>query len=80
MIDLCDRNHEGLVVKLWYQEPDEITITVRDERNGENFALEVDPRDALDAYYHPFAYRDREARVGVLAEGDAKRNNGDCLP
>jgi hypothetical protein len=72
MIDLCDRNHEGLVVKLWYQEPDEITITVRDERSGENFAIEVAPSEAIDAYYHPFAYRDRAERACLLAEGNAK--------
>lgn len=54
---LCERMIDGLVVKLWYQEPDEITVTVRDDKKGENFALEPPASKALDAYYHPYAYR-----------------------
>lgn len=78
MICLCDREIDGLVVKLWEMNR-EITITVRDERNGDNFAFEVEPEFALDAYYHPFAYRaraERTSNVPVTVDNDF---GGNCL-
>jgi hypothetical protein len=62
---LCERESNGLVVKLWEQFG-EITITVRDDK-GDNFAFEIEPSKSIDAFYHPFAYRARADRLGVSA-------------
>jgi hypothetical protein len=59
---LCERIIDGLVVKLW-ELSGEITITVKDDKTGENFAIEVKPQNAIDAFYHPFAYKARAERV-----------------
>lgn len=56
MICLCDREADRVVVKLWEQYG-EITVTVRDDKTGEHFVLKPSPDKALDAFYHPFAYR-----------------------
>lgn len=69
MICLCERIIDGLVVKLW-EESGRITITVSDVREDENFGIEVEPDKALDAFYHPFAYKAR-------AEGTDRPS--DCL-
>ena len=36
-----------------------VTVSVFDERTNNGFELEVDSRDALDAFNHPFAYAAR---------------------
>lgn len=62
---MCQRADNGLTVKLWILEGNPPTVTVKDERTGENFAIECQPQEALDCYYHPFAYRARaEASCG----------------
>lgn len=59
MVCLMERESSGIVVKLWEQDG-EVTVTVKDEKTGDNFVVTPDPSKALDAYYHPFAYRSEE--------------------
>jgi hypothetical protein len=56
--ELDRRSGYGLDVKLvWEPETNCVFVGVIDQHDGDEFALEVDPADALDAFYHPFAYK-----------------------
>lgn len=58
--ELAHRTSEGIQVYLfWNQLSDRVTLCVVDERTNNGFELEVDGRDALDAFNHPFAYAAR---------------------
>jgi hypothetical protein len=55
--ELDQRTSDGIEVKLlWSAETDRVWIDVCDSREGASFELEVDPRDALEAFRHPYAY------------------------
>jgi hypothetical protein len=58
--ELAHRTSEGIHVYLfWNQLSGRVTVRVFDERTNNGFELEVDSRDALDAFNHPFAYAAR---------------------
>jgi hypothetical protein len=58
--ELAHRTSEGIhVYLLWNQLSSRVTVRVFDERTNNGFELEVDGRDALDAFNHPFAYAAR---------------------
>ena len=72
--ELAHRVNEGVDVTLvWVHGNgvDEAVVSVYDTREGTYFELTVEPARALDAYRHPFAYRDvtrvsyRESRVAA---------------
>jgi hypothetical protein len=55
--ELAARESDGLyVLLLWHPREDAITVSVDDDRLGDGFQLAVPPDQALDAFYHPFAY------------------------
>ena len=55
--ELACRAGDGLrVVLLWRQADNRLTVTVSDSRTGESFALPARPQNALEVFYHPFAY------------------------
>jgi hypothetical protein len=55
--ELASRGGDGINVSLyWHERTNRITVKVYDARLDEAFELDVDGRDALDAYRHPFAY------------------------
>ena len=41
---------------LWDPETNRVELDVRDLSTGVGFQLEVAPGDAMDAFYHPYAY------------------------
>ena len=41
---------------LWHPADDAVTVRVEDLRTGVRIEMEVDQRDALAAFKHPFAY------------------------
>jgi len=47
------------VLLLWYPEGDQVELAVRDVATGTGCQIEVAPADAIDAFYHPFAYAGR---------------------
>jgi len=49
------------VLLLWHPDVDWVEVAVRDSRTGVEFQIDVPPADALDAYYHPYAYAARLA-------------------
>jgi hypothetical protein len=54
------------VLLLWYPETERIELSVRDVATGAGADVDVAPGNAIDAFYHPFAYlagRERSARV-----------------
>ena len=44
------------VLLIWNRETDELVVSVSDVASGDAFALDVDSANALDAFYHPYAY------------------------
>jgi hypothetical protein len=58
--ELAHRTSDGIDVYLLWNEPSSrVTVRVFDERTNNGFELEVDSRDALDAFNHPFVYAAR---------------------
>ena len=57
------------VLLLWYPEGDRVELAVRNLATGVGCQIEVAPGDAIDAFYHPFAYAARcECSEGVNRE------------
>ena len=55
--ELAYRSGDGVeVVLLWCRDDDRLTVAVSDTRTGLSFELPAKPDNALDVYYHPFAY------------------------
>lgn len=44
------------VALLWEAGTDRVFVAVTDERTDERLHVPVDAADALDAFYHPYAY------------------------
>jgi hypothetical protein len=59
LVDLAHRTGDGFAVTLiWDREGDgNLWVSVFHEDTGEEFAVEAAAHNALDVYYHPFAYR-----------------------
>jgi hypothetical protein len=55
--ELAYRRNGALdIFLLWHPADDVVTVRVEDLRTGVRIELEVDQRDALAAFKHPFAY------------------------
>jgi hypothetical protein len=52
------------VFLLWHPESNWVELAVRDLATDVSFHLEVAPADAVDAFYHPYAYAARPKRSG----------------
>jgi hypothetical protein len=57
-VELAERTSEGFAVSLfWDRDRDgRLWVSVLHEDSGEAFALDAAPDNALDVFYHPFAY------------------------
>ncbi len=68
-VELADRAGDGLDIRLlWNRADGRIKVTVTRVEAGRTAELRVAPEDALDAFHHPFAYREPEPeRVPVPA-------------
>lgn len=74
--ELAQRLAGGVeVLLLWYPDVDSVEVSLRDTVTGAGFQIEVEPADAIQAFYHPYAYA-----VGPVAHRDsehgAKREDG----
>jgi len=75
--ELDFRSYDGLeVALLWEPETSRVSVSVFDGRSGDDFTLEVDPAEALDAFHHPYAIA---ATRGVHFVGGV-RSNAEALP
>ncbi len=55
--ELAARQRDGLrVVLRWHPREDAVTVSVADDRTGDRFEIAVEHEQALDAFYHPYAY------------------------
>jgi hypothetical protein len=55
--ELAHRTNDGIDVTLyWHPDTDQLSVCVSDQRRGANFEIEPEPPNALDAFYHPYAY------------------------
>lgn len=55
--ELAHRANDGLEVSLfWRKADDRLTVVVSDSRTGDSFALAAASDNALEVFYHPFAY------------------------
>jgi hypothetical protein len=52
-------NNSVSVALLWTRGSDHVIVRVVDGGAGDSFVFEVDACDALDAFYHPYAYASR---------------------
>lgn len=73
--ELDFRVNDGLEVRLlWHPETNGITVKVYDAKTGDDFDLDVDATDAMDAFHHPYAYaasRGLEFVAGTRAPTEA---------
>jgi hypothetical protein len=46
---------------VWHPENDCVELFVSDRETGEGFRIAIDPRRAIDAFNHPYAYAPRWA-------------------
>jgi hypothetical protein len=61
-IDLAHRRNDGIDVVLWWSpEDDSVAVEVLHLSTDESFELAVERSQALDAFYHPFAYAARRS-------------------
>jgi hypothetical protein len=55
--ELASRTSNGLkVTLLWQRDHNDVHVRVIDERTEEAFELTVTGENALEAFYHPYAY------------------------
>ena len=55
--ELAYRRNGALdIYLLWHPADDAVTVRVEDRRTGVRIEMQVDRRDALAAFEHPFAY------------------------
>jgi hypothetical protein len=61
-IDLASRRNDGIDVTLWWTPADDtVSVEVLHVASDASFDLSVDRSDALEAFYHPFAYAARRS-------------------
>jgi len=55
--ELDFRSNDDLEVALhWQPETNRTSVSVFDAKTGDDFDLDVDPVEAMDAFHHPYAY------------------------
>jgi hypothetical protein len=61
--ELASRDSDGIAVTLlWNPAEDRVLLEVYDARADGSFVRDIEGTDALDAFYHPFAYQERPDR------------------
>ena len=69
--ELAHRTSDGIDVHLFWNEPtNRVTVRLVDARTDDGFEFEVDGRNALDAFNHPYAYAGRGGTTDLAASRD----------
>ena len=57
-VELAERSGDGFAVALFWDRDGSgrLWVSVLHEESGESFAVDAAPDNALDVFYHPFAY------------------------
>jgi len=72
--ELAQRLAGGVeVLLIWLPDNDSVKIVLEDHAAGAGFEVEIAPQDALDAFYHPYAYL---SECAVHREDDWTINDG----
>ena len=72
--ELAHRASNGIEVSLfWDARSNDVSIDVVDQRDESAFELRIDATSALDAFYHPYAYR---AVLGIDLEQEPAMPHG----
>jgi hypothetical protein len=67
--ELAYRESDGIFVCLyWDSFENEVFVSVRDDRNGDDFVLHPLKHEALSAFHHPYALRPIDPPSLVAAE------------
>jgi hypothetical protein len=62
--ELDHRSGDGFdVTLLWSARTGRVFVAVEDTRTSDSFRIAVDPRDAMEAFHHPYAYGCRRGRA-----------------
>lgn len=63
-VDLLSREGDGVeVTLLWNVRAESLSVFVWDCTTTSTFEIAVEPSEALDAFEHPFVYRERSRTV-----------------
>jgi hypothetical protein len=66
--ELARRVNDGIEVALFWSAPgDRVTIEIADRNLDETIEFDVPGAEALDAFYHPYAYATRHSRNAPFA-------------
>jgi hypothetical protein len=64
------------VLLLWHVERDQVEVALYDSSTDAEFHIEVAPGDALDAFYHPYAYAPRRLTPLHVLEAETAADDG----
>jgi hypothetical protein len=77
--ELASRAGDGVeVALLWRKRDNVLTVCVTDSRTGDAFELHAHPENALDVFYHPYAYAAFRG-IGYRADVTASRARTEAL-
>ena len=66
LVELAHRQSDGIAVTLvWDRQGDRQAVYVVDSHAGERLTVPVERDNALDVFYHPFAYIATRAPAGT---------------
>jgi hypothetical protein len=69
--ELAHRAGDGVeVALLWSRNDERLTVEVFDSKSDESFVLDAAKHEALDVFYHPFAYAALRGVEPHTAESD----------
>ena len=61
------------VLLLWHPGIDQLELSVRDLATRTGFYVEVAPANAIDAFYHPYAYAARRENACRVVRAETRR-------
>jgi len=64
------------VLLLWHPESDRVELAVRNLATGAGCQIDVAPANAIDAFYHPFAYAGRCERSDRVEREETTIDDG----
>jgi hypothetical protein len=70
------RSGTAEILLLWRPEIERVAISLYDSATDDGFHVEIAPGDALDAFYHPYAYAPRHETARLLLEVEKALDDG----
>ena len=70
------RSGTAEVLLLWRSEIDQVEVSVYDSATDDGFQIKVAPGDALDAFYHPYAYSPDDETASLVFEVETAFDDG----